>query len=300
MPELFTNRHLRNSNFPIPRLWRFMRLLILTVFLVATVGKTWKLATVPNLEEGLLHKTWFNIAVVEVEILFCAWLLSGFRQGIAHFAAIFLFASYFCFSLFNAVTGQECGCFGSIPIKSSGTALVDAIILVGLLLCPKIDRAPTKVPFPRGIFAVQFLLTMNILLVVAVSFVKETDLAGLGTEFIGINGHRSVIVKPEQWKDGDFPLLPHIEPAEIREQLKTGKWTIILYQSDCSTCRTLLEGLTANDDENIILVEVPPFGEPTPLPKGFPNGRLSDKISWVVRTPLTIKFDAESENFNSK
>ena len=141
MPELFTNRHLRNSNFPIPRLWRFMRLLILTVFLVATVGKTWKLATVPNLEEGLLHKTWFNIAVVEVEILFCAWLLSGFRQGIAHFAAIFLFASYFCFSLFNAVTGQECGCFGSIPIKSSGTALVDAIILVGLLLCPSLWRA---------------------------------------------------------------------------------------------------------------------------------------------------------------
>jgi hypothetical protein len=67
-------------------IWNILRLLVGCVILTAAILKAYQLATTPDLRSGLLHARWFNIIVVEFELLFGIWLLSGLLQKLTWFA----------------------------------------------------------------------------------------------------------------------------------------------------------------------------------------------------------------------
>src|SRR5205085_2057938 len=105
-----------------------------------------------------------------------------------------------------------------------------------------------------------------------------------------------VILEPEKWIGKQIPLLAHID---IGEQLRTGKWILVLYHHDCSDCRAAVPRLVevSKDfvDVRLGLVAVPPFappGEDIVGPTGpYVLGRLSAQREWFVQTPAIMLLD---------
>ncbi|MDR3110052.1 MAG: hypothetical protein LBU65_10275, partial [Planctomycetaceae bacterium] len=113
--------------------WTFVRFFIIAVLLTAATFKAWQLATVSVLGEGLLHSRLLNVLVVEFEIFFSFWLITGLLPKLTWLASIVLFSAFTIVSLLKAVTGEtSCGCFGNVTVNPWITALFD-LCVVGLL-----------------------------------------------------------------------------------------------------------------------------------------------------------------------
>ncbi len=112
----------------------FLRL-ALGVLLLTTAGlKGYQLATEPVLGSGLLDSRWFLIFVVEFELFFGLWLLSGLLPKPTWAAAIVCFAIFACISLYKAFSGYAtCGCFGKVEVNPWLTAMLDIILVLCLL-----------------------------------------------------------------------------------------------------------------------------------------------------------------------
>lgn len=191
----------------------FVRFVIVAILFAAIIGKTWELASGPLLGGGFLHHRLFSLAVIEFEILLCLWAIFGFSPRRLHSVLLFVFTVYFCVSLTYFISGlfsgmeERCGCFGTIPVSTGGVAIMDFLVVFGLVQCR--GRLDTRTrPTVR-----KFLLILLIWVVVSVPTVfstcriKEKILPGFGTEFIGFNGHRTIVVEPELQKEGEVTFL---------------------------------------------------------------------------------------------
>lgn len=278
--------------FSLPFL--FVRLAIAAILLVAVIGKTWELASGPLQGGGFLHHRLFSLAVVELEVLLCLWAIFGFFPRQLHSALLFVFMVYFCVSLTYFISGlssgmeERCGCFGAIPISTGGVAIMDFLVVFGLVQCR--GRLDTRTrPTVR-----KFLLILLIWVVVSVPAVfstcriKEKILPGFGTEFIGFNGHRTVVVEPELQKGGEAALLQFIEPEEASRKISVGNWTLVLFRSNCPACEEHLSTYSASENERVAFIEVPPYDDAAAIPRGAVYGRLNKKITWVVETPCVF------------
>ena len=78
--------------------WSILRFVIAAILLTAAFLKAHQLATVPSLGEGLLHARWFNILVVEFELLLGIWLIIGLFPRLTWLITIG------CFSVFALVS----------------------------------------------------------------------------------------------------------------------------------------------------------------------------------------------------
>jgi uncharacterized membrane protein YphA (DoxX/SURF4 family) len=123
--------------------WVIVRFLVAVVLLIAAFMKAHELATSLSFNKGLFYARWFNIAVVEFELFFGIWLLTGLMARFTWIAAIT------CFSMFTIVSAsrffagfESCGCFGTVVIPPAWTATFD-LIVVGLLLAFR----PKKIVF---------------------------------------------------------------------------------------------------------------------------------------------------------
>jgi hypothetical protein len=88
----------------------------------------------------------------------------------------------------------------------------------------------------------------------AMMSVEKNDLAELGTEFIGADGRKTILLEPDKWVGKEFPLLPYIEPPEVGEKLKIGEWTVVLYHHDCPKCKEVINDLMEKKTENLVCV----------------------------------------------
>ncbi|MDO5554286.1 MAG: DoxX family protein [Planctomycetia bacterium] len=272
-------------------LWLTRGIAVLLLF--AAGMKAWQLATVPSLGEGLLHARWFNIVVVEFEIVFACWLLMGLLPKLTRWATIALFTTFAGVSLYKAVSGEaSCGCFGAVTVNPWWTMGL-GVVVVGLVVlhrhnqrvsCPWFDLA--ELDKRRLAWTVVVWLVMSIPTTFAMTSVKTNDLSELGTVFMGADGKETILLEPEKWKKGVFPLLPYIEPPEVREQLKTGTWTVVLYHHDCPKCQKVIEELAAKGEPNVVCVEVPPS-----IAKRTCFARLNEQVNWFVTTPNIIKLE---------
>ncbi len=229
--------------------------------------KAWQLATVPVLGEGILHARWFNILVVEFELAFGLWLLFGFLPKLTRWATIALFTTFAGVSLYKVVSGEaSCGCFGTATVNPWWTMGLDmAIAGMAFFLGrghhvdhSRVDLA--ELDKRRLAWAVIVWLFIIIPTSLVMFSVRTNDLSELGTVFTGADGKETILLEPEKWKKDEFPLLPYIEPPEVREKLKTGNWTVVLYHHDCPKCQKVIEELAAKGEPNVVCVEVPPYG----------------------------------------
>ena len=106
-----------------------------------------------------------------------------------------------------------------------------------------------------------------------------------------------VVLNPETWVGNRCPLLNYT--PTIGDNLKTGKWFVLLYHDQCPVCRRIVDQLpriTASfGKRQVALIEMPPYGDcRIPLRSReitAIHGRLDDSREWVAETPQAIMLD---------
>jgi len=269
-----------------------VRIALALVLLTAAGLKGYQLATEPVLGGGLLESRWFLIAVVEFEILFGLWLLSGLAPGWTWRAAVLCFGAFAAVSACKALAGEpSCGCFGRVAVNPWYTFALDCVAL-GLLAAFR----PRSIPRPAGCrwrlpaWACAALMAGVGVPALALGSYPAASIAGDGF----VESGRVVVLMPEAWKGKRFPLFEHID---VGDRLSTGRWLVVLYHLGCPKCRELIEEYrqlpsSACNGLGVALVEVPelrPRGKHVRL-DAMPalRGRLSDSRDWFVPTPTLL------------
>lgn len=288
--------------WPRPAAFDVLRIVLGLVLLTAAILKGWQLATGPTPEKGLLTSRWFLVVGVEGEWLLSVWLLSGLYKRAVWWAAFGCFTLFASITLYKALSGEaSCGCFGKVQINPWYTLAFDMAILGMLLFCSPRERDAGVVGhlsgvtrrggWPLNILAVGA-LSAGVPIAIGIGGYKPASLTSAG-QIIGET--RVVVLEPEKWVGGRFPLLEHID---IGDQLAKGKWVVVLYQHDCSHCQEALsryEELTReliedNSALRLALVELPPFAPTGPALEstGTHKGHLTDRYDWFVQTPTEV------------
>ncbi len=261
------------------------------ILLFAAAMKAWQLATVPGLGGGLISSRWFGFCVVEFELAFGIWLFFGLLPQWTRMATIGLFSFFGAISLYKALSGEtSCGCFGSLQVNPWITFVLDALVAAVVFFRRNGPAHGGGVSINKiAVMAILWLMPTAVTLY-ALGSVDESKRSELGTEFVGVNGHRSILLEPEKWQGREFPLLPFIEPTEVREQLMSGEWTVVLYRSDCQKCQKVITDLVKKGTSRGILIEIPPCGTESVIPEGFLHARLNEKMIWFAETPYVFSW----------
>ena len=282
----------------IPSPGTCIRVLTALVLFGAAVMKAVQLATVPVLGEGLFNARWFTFCLVEFELGFGFWLLTGSFSRLTRVAVIVLFSLFCLVSLYKALHGEaSCGCFGAAKVPPLWTALLDAsLVAFALYFPPKVDRGL----LPKRLkLAVVLWAAASLPVIAAAMSTRTSDTGILGREHIDSNGNRTIELEPVKWAVGTIPILPYIEPPEARQLLREGTWTVLFFQRDCLDCqskiRDLAEQKSAEQNaSNVVCLEIPPYGETeAPIPAELFYARLSDRYNWYIETPalfLSVRF----------
>ena len=275
--------------------------------------KAHMLATQPIVGDGIgiLNSRWLNILAVELELAFAVWLFAGLAPRLS---CLLAFSCFIIFALISAskwyAGAESCHCFGAVTTPPIYTFLLD-LLVIGLLVVfrPRgmvfhwktfLQELPELKRFKRvGLVAVVWLI-LAVPVTYAMMSVTKNDLAELGTEFIGADGRKTVLLDPDRWIGKTWPLLPYIEPSEVREKLKTGKWTVVLYHHDCQKCKEVIDDLIEKKTENLVCVAVPPLDAVNRQLQNVVNSSIDMKQQVFVETPVVLSlancFVGNSEN----
>ncbi len=199
------------------------------------------------------------------ELLLGLWLLVGFLPRAAWWLASSCFSIFLGISLFHAFSGESsCGCFGTLRVHPWLTAVLDSLLLFGLVAFRPI-RFLEATPVRRVGVAAAGLLALIIggIPVLSASPTDPEPVFGPGDSADLINK------KPAEWVGQRLPLLRHID---IGNRLASGRWVVVLYRWSCGKCQqalpqyiTLAHTLAERDSGiRVALVELPPFDETAP------------------------------------
>jgi thiol-disulfide isomerase/thioredoxin len=101
-----------------------------------------------------------------------------------------------------------------------------------------------------------------------------------------------VILEPLQWIGKRLPILSSVD---VKDQIATGDWTVVLYHSDCPACREAMPTFEqqARSGAPVATIEMPPYAaadsELVPPSSACLRGRLSDKREWFATTPVVMR-----------
>ena len=285
--------------------WHVLRIAIGVLLIGTGLLKAQMLATQPLVGDGIgiLNSRWLNVLAVELELAFAMWLFAGLMQRLTYLLSLLCFGIFAIVSASKWYGGAEsCHCFGAVTTPPIHTMLLD-LTIIGLLIVFR----PQGMVFQwtayrqellelkrfRWIgFATVIWLVLAVPVTYAMISVEKNDLAELGTEFFGADGKKTILLDPERWVEKPFPLLPFIEPPEVREKLKTGEWTVVLYHNDCPKCQEVIDDLIEKKMENLVCVEVSASNDSTSVNStaiDISNGYISDINSWLINTPVIIR-----------
>jgi hypothetical protein len=237
-----------------------LRYFVILVLLTAAGLKAYQLATTPVLGEGLLHARWFNVLIVEFELLFALWLCFGQLPKLTRLASITLFSIFAAVSFYKAVSGESsCGCFGNVSINPWYTMTLDLGIVLVLVLCrPEEQRAFS---FRKIIIAGSVWLGIALPLLLFLQPDEVADFGDLGTITAENNGRKTIALMPKRWIDKPLPFLPYLKSESGNPGvLMNGAWTVVLYRANCPKCNRLLSALSAKEIQNVVSIEVPLSG----------------------------------------
>ena len=281
------------------RCWDVMRFAVALILLVAAILKAYQLATTPSLGEGFLHARWFNIFVVEFELFFGIWLFFGMLPKATWLVTTGLFATFLLVTFYEAVRGAEsCNCFGNFSLNPWITMVFD-LSVIGILVLFRptgmifrwrkiLWELTPNFHYRKIIFVVLTWLVIAIPTCYAMIAVNKIDIDELGTEFVGLDGKKVLLLTPEKWIGKEFPLLPYIEKSDIIDGLKNGQWTVILFSHNCEKCKKTLSEFITKKTPNVLCIEIPPYGE---HPKDLEYVKLNKTQKWFVDTPVVMEIN---------
>jgi hypothetical protein len=241
---------------------------------------------VPVLSEGLLHARWFNVFVVEFEIFFSFWLITGLLPKLTWLASIVLFSTFTIVSLFKAVTGEvSCGCFGGLVVNPWITTMFD-IGVVGLL---GISRP--KGNFLCWVSSRSLLLYCGFCILTGVAvYAWISQVAFERLEQVGqvLEGN-TVQLEPESWIGKEFPLRDYVVGGQ---DLVRGRWTLLLFRPGCSRCDEEKIKLSKQVENKTVRVAFLNITSKKTLPNNWTDIKtyqLTYNVSWVADTPVVIE-----------
>lgn len=278
------------------------------VLLLAAAGLKWfrfsDASPPPPYLQPFFDARWLQAGVIELELIFGVWFLSGLCLRFARIAAVVLYVLFALISLYKGLDGQtNCGCFGPVSVSPWYTLILDGT-MAGLLL---LTRSPLEGPRrDEGVVYVsrRWLATavaLAVLLPLPARITAYTQApAELAEDGLIVGEGGFVVLQPEAWVGKRFPLTKHIDidlgtPRPLGERgrgegLSHGHWIVVFHRHGCPLCAELISAIGArtSNTEQIALVEVPPYGE-THLPPGVRAGRLSESHRWFIETPHVVR-----------
>lgn len=272
-----------------------LRYAVAALLLVAAGLEVHQLATAPSVTTGILTARWFRIAWVEFELFMGVWLLSGVYSRLSWLGAFSCFVVFSGVTLTKGLAGQDnCGCFGAVEVNPWYTFVLD-VSVVGAMAAAWRGANP---PGPRAIrrraviAALTAVLTLGVTAGLAIGNFRPGTVTAEG-ELVGESG--IVLLEPETWVGGRFPLLGHID---VGEKLSRGRWIVVLFARGCPGCAEALPRYQklaqggAFGGVPVALVEIPrahSSGAPE-LTRG-PGpvwGLLDGRRDWFVTTPVVV------------
>lgn len=262
--------------------------------------KGYELATVPTIGTGFFGSRVFHTIWVEVELVFGVWLLSGLYPGATRVAAVSLLTVFIAVSLFKALSGSaSCGCFGTVPVNPWLTAAIDLVILLLYLLWRPDEVSRPKVTTHPAQF--RAFVCLSLLFGVAAAWApNRLSVAEVAADGDFIGSSDIVVLEPHKWVGSAFPLLNHVDGAE---QLRKGKWVVLLYHHDCPLCQQEIdryenaarESPRGADTPRLALIELPRAsaaggGATVQTSLGL-AGRLTTAKKWYAKTPAVLRVE---------
>ncbi len=224
-------------------------------------------------------------ALVTAELLLALWLASGWRPRQACVVACLCFLVFAGVSAHRALMHEgSCGCFGSVAVAPSHTALMDALIATGLLL----SAIRPNQQHGNPAHALRYAGLPGLL--AALAAVWAVLVLARGTQRVAHATFASPDENPHAWKGQPLPILDSID---VRAELARGIWIMLLYDPECLACERVVP-LYAHMAEQmggerspvrVALIDVAPGRRPSDLVPVQPGGPLAGRSLAPVPIP---------------
>ncbi len=263
------------------------------IFLIgASILKIQQLLTEPILSKGFWESWEFFLIQIPLEMGLGIWLICGLFRKAGWLLGLIAFGGFIGVTLYKGLTGAEsCGCFGLVKVNPWITLSVVDIPIFILLAAfrPKgIKLLPPPWPNPVHFFAIAI---PTFILLPAIEYTLITNKPPMKSD-------KYEVIDTKQWANKS--LWPMLEDIDIKQQLQTGVWVVLLYHYDCPDCAQAIpkyeemnKSVAGNKDAiNFAFVEMPPYGKEnqklvSPQSKVL-SGRLAETKKWYVQTPVVV------------
>ena len=278
------------------------------ILLVATVLKIHQLLTEPIISKGFWESWEFFLIQIPLEMGLGIWLVSGLFKKAGWLLGLIAFGGFIGVTLYKGLTGAEsCGCFGMVKVNPWITlSAIDIPIFICLAIFRPKGEKLFPPPWPKLVHFFAIAIPTFILLP-TIEYILITNKPPLKTDkYEVVDTNEWIRPKPIS-KEPNLParqitqnLWPMLEYIDIKQQLQTGLWVVLLYHYDCSDCAQAIpkyeemhKSLKGNENAiNFAFIEMPPYGnENQQLIKPdseIIRGRLSDAKKWFLQTPVVV------------
>ena len=279
------------------------RFVVAGILFLAAGLKAYQLSTapLPPVVQGcvftplleLLNDRYFLMAVVVGEILFALVLVAGIVLQYTWLLSILGFSAFMLVSMMKGLSGESsCGCFGTITVNPWYTMCFDLVIVVCLVMFRLQKSGAAQAPRLENKKLLSVLIVWLVLAGLALFgmfSLKQQPHTTLGTEFVGADGKKMILLEPETWIGKEFSLISRFIEPEDAEMLMESTWNVLLIHTDCPKCREMMADLESRKVENIAIVVIPSRSNEKAPDTAFPVFWLDSLNDWFVETPCTIK-----------
>jgi thiol-disulfide isomerase/thioredoxin len=273
------------------------------VLLVASILKIHQLLTEPIISRGFWESWEFFLIQIPLELGLGIWLVCGLFRKAGRLLGLIAFGGFILVTLHKGLIGAEsCGCFGRVPVNPWITLFV---IDIPIFICLAVFRPKGEKllgppwPNPAHFFAIAI---PTFILLPTIEYILITNKqAKPNVEDWVSKTSKTAIVEPnlsvEQVAQNLWPMLKDID---IKQQLQTGLWVVLLYHYDCPDCaqampkyEEMYDSLKGNENViNFAFVEMPPYGnekQQLASPDSHvTRGKLNDAKKWFLQTPVVV------------
>ena len=196
---------------------------------------------------------------------------------------------------------SNCGCFGDVRVPPLATALFDVFALIALILTNRNTKNLPEQLCSTGHFSAAMAIVSMASAILWISYCVAVVQAAHGMSSLANGVGDLTVIDPATWKNRPFIL---IDETDTGNSLRTGRWLILVYHFDCSTCiraideyRKLIarESNTRSPSVRFAFIAMPPFAKPgeDPLPESgkYVRLRMRPEHVWLATTPVAVALE---------
>jgi thiol-disulfide isomerase/thioredoxin len=265
------------------------------IFLIgASILKIHQLVTEPIISKGLWESWEFFLIQIPLELGLGIWLVCGLFRKAGWLIGLIAFGGFIGVTLYKGLTGEaSCGCFGRVVVNPWVTlSVIDIPIFILLAIFrPKGEKLlPPPWPNPVHFFAIAI---PTFILLPMIEYILITNKPPLKTD-------KYEVIDTNEWVTQKQNLWPMLEDIDIKQQLQSGLWVVLLYHCDCPDCakaipkyEEMYKSLKGNENAiNFAFIEMPPYGDEKQQlvspDSEVTRGKLNDIKKWFVQTPVVV------------